>query len=128
MGPNGLFYANAVGSFGVVSAGQNWGRLSIAVHRRALKLVDKQKVFLLLFPTTHFLSGRWDLRRSFLNKSVFLMILWYPCIDGEFWVKNELVWIVFSLDATAQKCGICEEKRRLTLEKAQLLSKLKALL
>ena len=28
-GPDGLFYANTVGTFGVVSAGQNWGRLAL---------------------------------------------------------------------------------------------------
>ena len=35
MGPIG-FYANTVGTFGEVSAGQDWGRLASAVHRRAL--------------------------------------------------------------------------------------------
>ena len=49
MGPYGLFYANAVGAFGAVSAGQNWGRLASAFRRWALKLVDKRKVSLLLF-------------------------------------------------------------------------------
>ena len=38
-GPNGLFYANAVGAFGVVSASQNWDRIASATHRWALKLV-----------------------------------------------------------------------------------------
>ena len=41
MGPNDLFYANTVGAFGVVSAGQNWGRLKSAARRWTLKLVDK---------------------------------------------------------------------------------------
>ena len=58
MWPNGSFYANTVGTFGSVSAGRNWGRLASAVHRWALNLVGKQKVLLLLFPTTHFLGGR----------------------------------------------------------------------
>ena len=54
MGPGGKFYANTVGTFGVVSAGQNWDRLASAAHRWALKLVGEQKVYLLLFPTTQF--------------------------------------------------------------------------
>ena len=42
MGPNGRFYANAVGTtVGVVSAGGNGSRLASAVHGWALKLVDK---------------------------------------------------------------------------------------
>ena len=49
MGPNGLFYANTVGTAGVVSAGRNWDRLASAVRRWGLKLVGKRKVFLLLF-------------------------------------------------------------------------------
>ena len=49
MGHRGLFYANAVGNFGAVAAGKNWDRLASAVHRRALKLVGANKVFLLLF-------------------------------------------------------------------------------
>ena len=47
-GADGLFYANAVGTFGVVSAGGNWDRLASAVHRRALKLGDAKEVFILL--------------------------------------------------------------------------------
>ena len=50
MGPNGLYYANTVGAFGVASAGQNRGRLASAVHRRDLKLVDAKEVVFLLFP------------------------------------------------------------------------------
>ena len=33
VGPNGLFYANTVGAFGVVSADRNWDRLASASHR-----------------------------------------------------------------------------------------------
>ena len=58
MGPNGLFYANAVGTFGTVSAGQNWDRLASASHRWALVLVDKRKVFLLFFRRRAFPSGK----------------------------------------------------------------------
>ena len=54
MGPGGLLYANTVGTFGVVSAGQNWDRLASAVRRWDLKLVDKRKVFLLLFLAIRF--------------------------------------------------------------------------
>ena len=53
-GAGGIFYAKTVGTFGMVSAGQNWGRLASAVHRRALKLVDGRKVSLLLFLTIRF--------------------------------------------------------------------------
>ena len=50
MGPaNGLFYANTVGAFGVVAAGQNWGRLSSAAHRWDLKLVGGREFYMLLF-------------------------------------------------------------------------------
>ena len=49
MGPNGLFYANTAGAFGVVSAGGNLGRLASAARLWALKLVEN-KDFLLLFP------------------------------------------------------------------------------
>ena len=52
--PNGMFYANTVGACGVVSAGQNWDRFAGAVRRRALKLIEKKKVPILLFPTTRF--------------------------------------------------------------------------
>ena len=41
MCPNGLFYANAVGAFGVVADGGNWDRLAIDGHRWALKLVER---------------------------------------------------------------------------------------
>ena len=40
MGPSGLYYANAVGAFGVVAAGRNWGRLASAAHIWALILVE----------------------------------------------------------------------------------------
>ena len=49
LGPNGMYYANTVGTFGVVSAGQNWDRLASAVHRWGLKLLGKEKVYVLLF-------------------------------------------------------------------------------
>ena len=49
MGADGLFYSNTIGAFGVVSAGQNWGRVASAAHRRALKLVDAKEVSILLF-------------------------------------------------------------------------------
>ena len=48
VGPNGLYYANTVGTSGVVSAGQNWDRLASAVHRWALKLADAESAFILL--------------------------------------------------------------------------------
>ena len=62
MGPDGKFYDNAVGTFGVASAGPNWGRLASAVRRWALKLVGKKKVYLLLFLTTQFPNGKRDRR------------------------------------------------------------------
>ena len=40
VGPNGLYYANIVGPFGVVSTGQNCDRLESAAHRWALKLAE----------------------------------------------------------------------------------------
>ena len=49
MGPEGNFYANTVGAFGVVSAGRKKDRLASAPRRWALKLVGEEKVYLLLF-------------------------------------------------------------------------------
>ena len=54
MWENGFFYANTVGTSGVVSAGRNWDRLAIAVRRWALKFVGKQKSILITFLTTRF--------------------------------------------------------------------------
>ena len=54
VGHNGLFYANAVGAPGLVSAGQNWGRLASAAHRLALKLVDGKE-----FPYYYFRTTPW---------------------------------------------------------------------
>ena len=50
MGPNGLFYANAVGAFGAVSTGRNWDLLASAANRWALKLADWKEIPILLFP------------------------------------------------------------------------------
>ena len=49
-GPDDLYYAHTVGTFGVVSAGQNWDRLDSAAHSWALKVVGAKEVFFLLFP------------------------------------------------------------------------------
>ena len=49
VGPNGLLYANAVGAFGSVSAGRNWGLLASSPHRWALMLVGGNEFLLLLF-------------------------------------------------------------------------------
>ena len=49
MRPGGLFRANAVCTFGVVSSWGNWARLASAVRRWALKLVGNNDFFLLLF-------------------------------------------------------------------------------
>ena len=79
MGPNGSFYANTVGAFGVVSAGQNWDRPASAVRRWALKLVGGKKVTLLLFSgDTLFLPESEILGEAFLAIVFFLMILGYP--------------------------------------------------
>ena len=89
MGPNGLFYANAVGAFGAVSAGQNWGRLAIAARRWALKLVGKQKVFLLLFSDDALsLAEDETFGEDFLIIVFFLMILGYPITEKKLWVKT----------------------------------------
>ena len=54
MGPIGLFYANAVGTFGVDSECPNWDHLASAVRRWALTLFEQRGVFLLLFPKIRF--------------------------------------------------------------------------
>ena len=53
MGPNGLFYANAVCTFGVFSAGRNLGRLASAAHRRAPALVGDKEPPCSYFLTIH---------------------------------------------------------------------------
>ena len=70
-GADGLFYANTVGTIGVVSAGQNWGRLAIAPHRWALKLVDAQEVLILLFSDdAHSISEGGISEGSFFSNNV----------------------------------------------------------
>ena len=54
VGPNGLFYAHAIGAFGVVSAGRNWDRLASAAHRWTLKLVANNE-----FSRDYFLTTPW---------------------------------------------------------------------
>ena len=53
------------------------------------------------------------------------MIIGYPFSEEKFWAKYELFWLGFSIDISAKKYGIFEVKRRFTLAKVQLLSKLK---
>ena len=68
MGPGGNFYANTAGTFGVVSAGRNWGRLASAAHRRDLKLVGGKKVYLLLLMgDASFLTEKRSLVEFFLQ-------------------------------------------------------------
>ena len=101
MGPKGLFYANTVGTFGVDSDGQNWGRLASAAHRWPLKLVGKRKVSLLLFSDdTLFLAEMRSSKNHFIN-SLFLMILGYHFSEKKFWVGNELARLGFSIDISA---------------------------
>ena len=45
MGPIGLFYANAVGTFGAVSPGRNWDSPASAAHLWALALVDSEEIY-----------------------------------------------------------------------------------
>ena len=71
MCPNGLFYANAVGTFGSVSDGGNWSRLASAAHSWALKLVDGNDFFYVIIPGWR--SGlwrRWDLRRVISSSNI----------------------------------------------------------
>ena len=49
MGPNGLFYANTVGTLRAVPSGGKWARLASAGRRWALKLVEHNELFV-LFP------------------------------------------------------------------------------
>ena len=43
MAPEGEFYANAVGTFGVSPASRNWDRLASAVRRWSLKPVGEKE-------------------------------------------------------------------------------------
>ena len=62
MDPNGLYYANTVGTSGAVAAGLNWGRRASAVRRWELKLADAKEVFIFsIFRRRTFLGRRWDL-------------------------------------------------------------------
>ena len=76
MGTYGMFYANTVGAFGVVSAGGNWGRLASAVRLGALKLVGCNNDFSLLFSgDTLVLADSEIVGESSLVVIIFLMIL-----------------------------------------------------
>ena len=54
-----------------------------------------------------------------------LMILGYPFSAKKLWVKNDLVWLGFSIDISAKKCGISDGKRRFALEKLRARLRLK---
>ena len=99
MGPNGMYRANTVGTFGVVSAGRNWGRLASASHRWGLKLVGKAKVYLLLFPVDAIFSNENEIfDEMFLAFISFLLIIGYPMSEKKLWAKGDLVWLGFSLN------------------------------
>ena len=61
--------------------------------------------------------------KKFSINSISLMLLGYPFSEKKLCVKNELVWLGFSIDFDV-KFGISESERRFALEKAHLLSKL----
>ena len=82
--PGGLFYANAIGDFGSVSFGQNWGRLASAAHRWALKLVDEKGFDMLIFSGDAGPGRKWDLLGVFFSSNIPLMIPWYPFIAGKY--------------------------------------------
>ena len=78
MDPNGMYYANTVGTFGVVSAGKNWDRLASAVHRWGLKLFGGDKVYVLLPPDdTIFVTENEIFGGAFLT-FVFPINNWLP--------------------------------------------------
>ena len=107
MAPVGIFYANAVGAFGVISAGQNLGRLAIAAHRRALSLVGNKKFFALLLSFDALFFGRNEIRgESFVPAVFFLMIIDYPFSAKKFLVRNDLVWLGFPIDLANKNAGI----------------------
>ena len=65
-------------NFGAVSAGQNWDRLAVAVHRCALKLVGEKVARLLLFSGgALFLAGD-DISEEFFVITSTVMILGFP--------------------------------------------------
>ena len=66
-GTSGKFYANTVGTFGIVSACRNWGRLASAGQRWALKLVWKRKRTYCFFWRRNFPNGK----KRYLAKFVF---------------------------------------------------------
>ena len=112
-----MYYANTVGTFGVVSAGQNWDSLASAVRRWGLKLVGGEKVYLLLFSgDAIFLTENEIFDEAFLAFIFFLLIIGYPLGEKKFWVKDDLVWLCFPLNIPEKKCGIFEAGRRFALE------------
>ena len=117
MGPDGELYANTVGTCGVVSACQNWGRLASAAHIWALKLVGEKKVYLVLFLTTQFSQ-----RKKEIFHEVSLLIIF--SFNNRMSFKREKIlgaWrfgLVRVLSKhSGEKCGIFEVKRRFALAK-----------
>ena len=103
MGDGGLFYANTVGAFGGVSAGQNWGRLSSAAHRSALKLVAAKEASILLFSgDTLFLEENAIYEEPFLVITCPIMIPGFPFSEEKLWVGDDLVWLGFRIDVATR--------------------------
>ena len=94
-----MYYASTVGTFGVASAGRNWGRLASAVHRWGLKLLGGEKVYVLLFSgDAIFLTEDEIFEETFLTFIYFLLIIGYPLSEKKFWVDSDLIWLGFSLN------------------------------
>ena len=87
-GESGLYYANAVGNFEVVSTGQNWGRLASAAIRRELKFVDAKEVMRYARALFLLIIFSNDSRIPFQREQVL----------GE----NELVWMEFPLGVDSE--------------------------
>ena len=78
MAPNDLFYVNTEGTFGVVYAGHNWGRIASAAHRRALSLGGAKKSPLLLRPEDALVSAENDVHgETILAAILFVAITGY---------------------------------------------------
>ena len=124
MGTCGLFYANAVGSLGAVSAGLNWGLLASAVHRWAHALVEIKEIYLLLFPGDIWFWLEMGSRGgTSLIVTSFRKIPGFPFSEESYGRGNDLVRLGFPIALSAKKCGIFAVKRRCAIGKLRIFAK-----
>ena len=123
MAPSGMYYEDTVGAFGVVSAGQNRGRLASAVRRWSLKLPRGGGRLCLTFPDGAILLTENEVFGEASLAFIFPINHWVPVKWGKVpgqWRSN---MVRFSLNIPRGKCGIFEVKRRFALSQLRILRK-----